>query len=110
MSALFKYYQSLAGGPPSSHTVRQAIQLIIGAVFAGYTATALPPKFLKLFEKPVYQFLIFLVLFNQNYWNETGFPRWYMFMDAFLSTFALQLLIYVTKKFYPPEEKPPAQD
>ena len=60
-----KYIKSLAGGPPASHSVRQAMQLILGAVFAGYTATALPAGFLKLFEHPVVQFGTFFLLFNQ---------------------------------------------
>ena len=40
------------------------IQLLIGACFAGYTVTHMHPKFLKNFEKPLLQFVIFWMLFN----------------------------------------------
>ena len=110
LALVSKYAKSLAGGPPSAHTVRQSAQLILGAVFAGYTATAFPPKFLKMFEKPWAQFLVFLVLFNQSYWNETGFPRWYALLDALIFTVLLQTAIYFAKKAYPSEEESVEQE
>ena len=101
LGLLSKYARSLQGGEPSAHTVRQAVQLVIGAVFAGYTVTAFPPQFLKLFEKPVMQFFVFLVLFNQNYWSGSkGFPRWYVLLDALLFTAVIQTAIYFAKKYY----------
>ena len=101
---LLQYLGSLAGGPPASHTVRKGAQLILGSVFAGYTATAFPPEFLKLFEHPLLQFFIFFILFYQNYWNQQGFPKWYIMLDAALFTAFLQTSIYVTRKFYSKNE------
>ena len=46
------------------------------------------------------QYLVFLVLFNQNYWSETGFPRLYVFLDALLFTILLQVAIHLAKKAY----------
>jgi len=101
---LFKYLESLGGGPPASHTVRQGAQLILGAVFAGYTATAFPPQFLKLFETPLMQLFIFFILFYQNYWNQKGFPKWYIVLDAVLFTAFLQGAIYLARKYYSENE------
>jgi thiol-disulfide isomerase/thioredoxin len=101
---LSRYAKSLAGGPPASHTVRQGALLVLGAVFAGYTATAFPPQFLKLFEKPWMQYIIFLVLFSSNYWGESGLPKLYVFLDALLFTVLLQVAIHFSKKAYQQED------
>ena len=58
------YFRSLLslGSKYPKHNVKAALQLVIGAVFAGYTATQFPPEFLKLFERPLAQFMIFFLL------------------------------------------------
>lgn len=104
VSFLSRYAKSLSGGPPASHTVRQGALLILGAVFAGYTATAFPPQFLKLFEKPWMQYIVFLVLFSSNYWGESSLPKMYVFLDALLFTILLQMAIHFAKKAYKTED------
>ena len=63
MISIFRQYlRSLSGGPPATHRFDSTFLLMVGSVFAGYTATAFPEKFLKNFEHPIVQFLIFYIL------------------------------------------------
>ena len=48
--------------PPYNHNLVNLTGLILGAVFAGYTATALPDSILKSFEKWYFQLLIFFLV------------------------------------------------
>ena len=80
-------------------------QLVIGAVFAGYTSTAFPPEFLKLFEHPVAQFFIFFLLFNSME-HVKGFPTIFVIVDAVLFTILIQVVLRLVREFYKkPEQK-----
>ena len=57
-----EYLTSIKGGPPEQHHAISTFLLIIGAVFAGYTAVNFPPELLELCSHPLGQFIIFVVL------------------------------------------------
>ena len=93
-----KYFSSAMGGlKESNHSWKIGFQLLMASVFAGYTATALPAEFLKLFEHPILQFCVFYVMFNQMHENA---PTGWIFMDGVLSVLLVQGLLYVTRRLY----------
>ena len=57
-----EYLTSIKGGPPKQHHAISTFLLIIGAVFAGYTAVNFPPELLELSSHPLGQFFIFMIL------------------------------------------------
>lgn len=122
MLSISKYLISLSGGPPKEHRFDNTLFLMLGAVFAGYTATALHPEFLKEFESPLIQFVLFYMIGISSYGGQVppgGFgigpfkTLWagpYVFLDALLTMIAFQTLVYVTNYYYGKrymgEEKP----
>lgn len=98
ISNYFNSFLNVKSSYPS-HNINLALQLVIGAVFAGYTATAFPPDFLKLFEHPIAQFLIFFLLFN-SIERVKGFPRTFIFIDALIFTIFIQIAIRLIKGYY----------
>jgi hypothetical protein len=112
MLSLSKYLVSLSGGPPSEHRFDNTLCLMIGAVFAGYTATALHPEFLKEFEHPLIQFLVFYIIGISSYGGNVPPGGWgwgpfktlwagpYVFLDAILTVVAFQTLVYITNYYY----------
>ncbi len=99
---LGKYITSILGGPPRDHGPINATQLVIGACMAGYTVTHLPADFLKLFEHPVAQYLVFFILFNTSHGDNT--PKMWAFMDALLLTLSVNAVIYIIQNAYKKEE------
>jgi|APSaa5957512493_1039668.scaffolds.fasta_scaffold12448_4 hypothetical protein len=93
-----KYLKSVMGGSPKDHHLLSSVQLIIGACFAGYTVTHLPPKFLELFERPYVQFVVFYVLFNTSHGDSVS--KFWIFVDALLFTTLMNVGIYVIKRTY----------
>lgn len=93
-----KYFKSAMGGPPQDHHFIESIQLIIGACFAGYTVTHLPPKFLELFERPYVQFIVFYILFNTS--HGSSISKVWVFVDALLFTLVINIAIYLIKRGY----------
>ena len=106
MIDLAKYMTSILGGPPRDHGPIAATQLVIGACMAGYTVTHLPPKFLALFEHPVAQYLVFFILFNTSYGDQT--PKAWAFMDALILTLSVNAVIFILQQYYTekPKEEP----
>ena len=86
-----------------NHNIKASLQLVIGAVFAGYTATAFPPEFLKLFEHPVAQFFIFFLLFNSME-HVPGFPTIFVVVDAVLFTIMIQIVLRIVREMYKKKE------
>ena len=87
-----------------NHNIKSSLQLVIGAVFAGYTATAFPPEFLKIFEHPLAQFFIFFLLFNSNEYSP-GFPMIFVVIDAVLFTIMIQIVLKIVKELYKKNEQ-----
>jgi len=116
MLSLPSYFRSLSGGNPPTHRFDNTFFLMIGAVFAGYTATVLHPDFLKEFENPLIQFIVFYIIGISSYGGKVppgGFGLgplkvfWagpYVFYDAILTTAMFQLLVYVTNYYYGKKE------
>ena len=98
ISDYFNSFLNVKSSYPS-HNINLALQLVIGAVFAGYTATAFPPDFLKLFEHPIAQFFIFFLLFN-TVERINGFPRIFIIIDALMFTIFIQIAIRLIKEYY----------
>jgi len=98
-----KYLISISGGEPKSHNISIGIQLIIGAAFAGYTVTHMPEQFLKIFEHPLMQFLVYFVLFKQTQVDRT-IPYYFAMFDALLFTIIINIIIYIFKKMTIKEE------
>tara|TARA_Y100000816_G_C25874415_1_gene456323 strand:- start:17 stop:355 length:339 start_codon:yes stop_codon:yes gene_type:complete len=72
--------------------------LIVGACFAGYTVTHLPPKFLKLFETPIAQFIIFFILFESS--DHGGDSLKAMIISSLIYTIIFNILIKLIHKIY----------
>ena len=110
------YLNSISGGKPDSHRFDNTILLMVAAVFAGYTATALPADFLKLFESPIVQFIVFYIIGITSYGG--GMPPggkgfgpfkvfWagpYVFLDAILVVCIMQLAVFLLRKWYKEDE------
>ena len=115
--SLPQYLKSISGGEPSSHRFDNTILLMCAAIFAGYTATALPKKFLKLFQNPIVQFIVFYIIGITSYGGSMppggkGFGPFkvfwagpYVFLDAILVVCLMQLLIFITRMIYGKDEK-----
>lgn len=87
-----------------NHNIKSSLQLVIGAVFAGYTATAFPPEFLKIFEHPLAQFFIFFLLFNSKQYSP-GFPMIFVVIDSVLFTIMIQIVLRIVKNLYKKNEQ-----
>lgn len=117
MLSIPRYLVSLMGGKPAGHRFDNTIFLMIGAVFAGYTATKLHPDFLKEFEHPLIQFLVFYIIGISSHGGTVPPGGWgwgpfkviwggpFVFYDAILTTFMFQLLVYVTNTYYESKEQ-----
>ena len=94
---LNNYIKSLQGGPPEEHHAFKTFLLIMGAVFAGYTASQFPPKFLLFFSTPLGQFSIFMILGLGLYQTKN---IEFVVYDSILYVILLQLLQYISKEIY----------
>ena len=116
------YLKSISGGEPSSHRFDNTILLMCAAIFAGYTATSLPKNFLKLFQNPIVQFIVFYIIGITSYGGAMppggkGFGPFkvfwagpYVFLDAILVVCLMQLLMYITRMIYGKDKKRQQQD
>ena len=92
-----EYLTSLKGGPPEQHHALSTFLLIIGAVFAGYTAVNFPPEFLELFSHPLGQFIVFIILGFGLYKKVNKF---FIIYDSIIYVIVLQLMLYLSKMYY----------
>jgi len=104
LSILRQYLRSLSGGPPSSHRFDSTFLLMVGSVFAGYTATAFPEKFLKKFEHPIIQFIIFYILALSTSTSKDSI-KILAIGDALLTTLIFQSAVYLANKYYNDNDK-----
>ena len=112
MEILSNYFNSLIGKEPKLHRFDHSLFYVIAAVFAGYTLTAAHPKFLKHFENPIVQFIIFYINGITWYAGEVppggfgglGFKTlWagpYVFLDSILAVVFIQAIVYFSHKLY----------
>ena len=103
---------SLKGGGPELHSLENTVVLMVAAVLAGYTLTGAHPKFLKLFEHPFAQFIIFYIIGITWYAGKTPPGGWgamgvntlwagpYVFLDAVLIVVLIQSIVYFSHKHY----------
>ena len=94
---LNNYIKSLQGGPPEEHHAFKTFLLIMGAVFAGYTASQFPPKFLLFFSTPLGQFITFMILGLGLYQTKN---IEFVVYDSILYVILLQILQYISKEIY----------
>tara|TARA_Y100000389_G_scaffold202486_1_gene247915 strand:- start:7382 stop:7660 length:279 start_codon:yes stop_codon:yes gene_type:complete len=73
----------------------KSVQLIIGAVLAGYTAQNIPKKYMDYTSHPISQFIIYYLLFNQSHSNNV--PRSWIFIDAVIFTLFINITIELIK-------------
>ena len=102
---LNNYVKSLQGGPPEEHHAIKTFFLIIGAVFAGYTASKFPPQFLLFFATPLGQFVTFMILGLGLYQTKN---LEFVIYDSILYVILLQILQYISKEIY--EEQSEGKD
>ena len=81
---------------PYNHNLVNLTGLILGSVFAGYTATALPESVLKSFEKWYYQLIIFfLVSFSTLSHPLTAGKLKFALLDALLVLALFRFVLYM---------------
>ena len=97
-----KYIKSLQGGPPEEHHAFKTFLLIIGAVFAGYTASNFPPQFLLFFATPLGQFVTFMILGLGLYQTKN---LEFVVYDSIIYVILLQILQYISKEIYKEQNK-----
>ena len=73
-----------------------SVQLIIGAVLAGYTAQSIPTKYMEWASHPIGQFLIYYLLFNQS--HSSTIPRTWIFIDALIFTIIMNIIMHFINK------------
>jgi len=112
MDVLNDYVNSIYGRTPINNKCNKSFYFIIEAVFAGYIITAAHPKFLKMFEHPLIQFLIFYIIgitwhtgeVPPGGWGGYGFKTlWagpYVFLDAIFSVILIRSIVYLSHKYY----------
>lgn len=117
MLSIPRYLVSLMGGKPVGHRFDNTFFLMISAVFAGYTVTKLHPDFLKEFEHPLVQFVVFYIIGISSHGGAVPPGGWgwgpfkviwggpFVFYDAILTTFIFQMLVYVTNTYYESKEQ-----
>uniref|UniRef100_A0A6C0ACF1 Uncharacterized protein n=1 Tax=viral metagenome TaxID=1070528 RepID=A0A6C0ACF1_9ZZZZ len=80
------------------------LALMIGGVFAGYTATDMHPDFLKKFETWPYQFItFFLIAFS--FFDSDLSKWWLMVVAALFFTAVLRLLRKYINKYHQKEDQ-----
>lgn len=97
------YIDSLLGGPPSEHYVKRGLSMVLAGAFGGYMVTSLPDDFLLLFENPIMQFIICLLIFNLNRSNTV--PVSWVFYDAALALAVIQTIIFWVGWYYQDDER-----
>lgn len=91
------------GGPPESHHLTKEISIIFTAAISGYLITSFHPDYLLLFENPVMQFSVALLIFNLG--RSEAIPYNWLFLDALLLTGVLQLIERLTTWYYSEDGK-----
>lgn len=98
-------YSTFAAKEPNNHHIVNIIALVVGSVFAGYTATAFPKEFLKLFEFWPVQLAVFFVLsFSTLQYPITRGKLKFALYDSILMLVLFNLLWYTLCKIYKKEE------
>lgn len=94
-----EYLKSLGGCSPYLHDGVQGVELVFGGALLGYTISAWPKNFLDKMTLPEFRFVIFLLLFRQNY-NSKAIPFWWIILDAVLITALMQMLDKIIAEHY----------
>ena len=109
---ILDYIKSLVGNGPKNHRADSVFFLILGAVFAGYTATNIHVDFLKNFENPFIQLVVFYAIGISSYGGKKppgswGIGGWkviwagpYVFFDALFAVIIFQFLSYISNSYY----------
>lgn len=98
---MYRYVSSLVGGSPSSHHINRSLSLLLTAMLGGYLMTACPDRYLRLFQHPILQFAVVLMLFNLDQ-GSTGWkiPESWMVFDTLIVVLLIQLLVVTTNWWY----------
>ena len=91
------YTKSFSSNKRFTHLFK-SIQLIIGAVLAGYTAQNIPHTYMNYASHPIGQFFIYFLLFNQSHNSKT--PIQWIILDALLFTLVINLILFMIKKHH----------
>lgn len=91
------YTKSFSSNKRFTHLFK-SVQLIIGAVLAGYTAQNIPIVYMRYTAHPIGQFFIYFLLFNQSHESKT--PIQWIILDAILFTIVINLILFIIKKHY----------
>ena len=76
----------------------KSVQLIIGAVLAGYTAQSIPAHYMSWTAHPLGQFFIYYLLFNQS--HSEKIPRMWIVIDSIIFTLIINLFLYGIKRHH----------
>lgn len=89
--------------PPYNHNLVNLMALSIGAIFAGWTATAMPPAFLAKFESWPVQYLVFVTLsFSTLSHPITPRKMTFVVLDALLLLLVFRAVMHQVQKAYAP--------
>ena len=98
-------FSTFGAKEPNNHHIVNIIALVVGSVFAGYTATAFPEKFLKLFEFWPVQLAVFFVLsFSTLQSPITRGKIKFTIYDSILMLVLFNLILYILRMIYKKEE------
>ena len=69
-------------------------QLIIVAVLAGYTVSGLDQRILQKFQQPIYQFIVFYMIFSIGRPQGSTRSRWWILVDTAMFTALFRFVIH----------------
>ena len=99
MSMLVAYASSVVGGSPPGHNLNRSLSLLLAGMLGGYLITACPDAYLRLFQNPVLQFGVMLIIFNLDR-KSAKVPVLWVVLDALLLVALLQAVVRGSNWWY----------
>lgn len=99
MSMFAAYVSSVVGGSPPGHNLNRSLSLLLAGMLGGYLITACPDAYLRLFQNPVLQFGVMLIIFNLDR-KSAKVPVLWVVLDALLLVALLQAVVRGSNWWY----------
>lgn len=95
------FHSTFSFDPPYNHNIVNLTALVLGSIFAGYTATAMDPDFLLLFETWPVQLVIFLIMsFSTLSHPITRGKLKFVLLDAVFALIVFRIVMYSVNNYY----------
>lgn len=93
-----KYIKSLSNPAPigASHGL---LNVMVSACIGGYMLSGFPTEFLTIFENPIFQYPVMLVLFETNTLHRRV-DYWWIYADALIATIVLLIIKLIIEVSY----------